>query len=125
MDGNDNGQEPNEDIVQHFVEENRMIIDSQWQLQFLRQVAALNQQQQNEQTQDEEVRTPSTIDQACIHEDIQSTRHNLVDIMPMFPVLWNTSLRCYKDLNKKDAAWREISTKLNVPSKLYHTILSK
>lgn len=45
-------------------------------------------------------------------------RHQLVDLMPSYPALWNTSLRSYKDLNKKDAAWKEISSQLkNVTSK--------
>lgn len=46
--------------------------------------------------------------------DLMSIRNNLVDIMPSFPALWNTSLRSYKDLNKKEASWKELSSKLNV-----------
>ena len=34
-------------------------------------------------------------------------------MMSDYPCLWCTTLRSYKDLTKKNAAWRELSCKLN------------
>ena len=42
-----------------------------------------------------------------------SLKERIVDLMPNYPAIWCTNLRSYKDLNKKDATWRELSEKLN------------
>ncbi|XP_057300153.1 uncharacterized protein LOC130630609 [Hydractinia symbiolongicarpus] len=41
-----------------------------------------------------------------------SLASRIVDIMPSYPCLWKTNQRSYKDINKKDQAWTEISLKL-------------
>lgn len=51
---------------------------------------------------------------SLIQQQNPDIRHQLVDLMPSYPTLWNPNLRAYKDLNKKDACWREISIKMNV-----------
>ena len=46
-------------------------------------------------------------------ENLIKLREQIVDLMPTYPALWNSSLRAYRDLNKKDAAWKELSDQLN------------
>ena len=50
-------------------------------------------------------------------QDNLSLRGRLVDLMPSYPALWCITMRSYKDLTKKDAAWKELSLKLNETSK--------
>lgn len=47
-----------------------------------------------------------------------SLRERIVEIMSNYPCLWCTTLRSYKDLTKKNAAWRELSYKLNTSGKI-------
>ena len=49
-------------------------------------------------------------------EDL-SLRERIVEMMPEYPCLWCTTLRSYKDLTKKSAAWRELSCRLNASGK--------
>ena len=44
-----------------------------------------------------------------------SLAENIVNIMPDYPCLWNTHLRSYKDINKREEAWKELEEKLNAP----------
>ena len=46
-------------------------------------------------------------------------RERLVELMPDYPAIWSTSSRCYKDLNKKERSWLEISQKLNCAGELF------
>ena len=88
-----------QESLELFTEENGMIRMSQYQLQVLREAHLL--QQQHTLNDDD-------------HTQQQESQEQLVDIMPAYPALWNTSLCPYKDLNKKEAAWKEISIKLHI-----------
>jgi len=39
----------------------------------------------------------------------------IVDAIVEYPCLWNTHLRCYKDINKKEQAWKELQQYLQTP----------
>ena len=52
-------------------------------------------------------------------ESDASLAERVVNIIQDFPCLWNVHLRSYKDINKKDQAWKELQTELKVPG-TYH-----
>ena len=46
----------------------------------------------------------------CTSDDLLS---NIIDLIQSYPVLWNISLRGYRDVHKKEQAWREMGLKLH------------
>ena len=115
------------DEIQQFLEENRVILENRNQLRLLRE-AALQQQQEQEDIGDDSqqkdflINSATTTSQQELELNTVDIKQQLVDIIPSYPVLWNTSLRSYKDLNKKEAAWNKISMMLNNVSSKYLSI---
>ena len=81
-------------VNEFFAEQNEMIKNNRMRLELLRQIEAAD-------------------------DDEGDIRQQIVDLMPNYPVLWNTQLRSFKDLTKKDAAWKEISNQINNVSSEY------
>ena len=93
-----------DNLVNEFLSEEDSVIQNNRKMFELLQQAAVDVQPET---------TPNNI-----HTEEVDIRQQLVDLMPVYPVLWNTSLRSFKDINKKEAAWKEISAQLkNVSSK--------
>jgi len=61
---------------------------------------------------------PSVVGSECSERDSLSLNERLVDMMESYPCLWNTSSRSYKDINKKDEAWKELQRRLGVPGNI-------
>jgi hypothetical protein len=68
--------------------------------------------------QSQEVLTAPAVPDLLQNINISSLRERIVELMPGYPCLWCTNLRSYKDLTKKSAAIRELSSKLNAPGKI-------
>ena len=87
--------------------DNRLVDNANSQLEQIYQ-AAFQQRQEEEEGGNEETQSQES-----------DVKEQLVDIIQSYPVLWSTSSRSFKDLIKKEAAWKDISNKLKVSSKYY------
>jgi len=116
-----------QEIIRNFFnEENFRILQNQNRLDVLRQAASTQEYTEESQLSpglaaQQQVQLPPAPQTSNQEEGVElsltEVRHYLVDLMPSYPALWNTSLRSYKDLNKKDAAWKNISYQIkNVSS---------
>ena len=41
----------------------------------------------------------------------------LIEVVRIFPILWNTKLRAYKETNKKNIAWNNVASQLKINGK--------
>ena len=55
--------------------------------------------------------------QKCKNKITDDLLVQMVNMVQNYPVIWNTSLRSFKDLHKKTEAWRRISQALNCSGK--------
>ena len=47
---------------------------------------------------------------------------DLIECIQNYPILWNITLRGYKDIHRKEQAWREMSAKLNYDGEYYFSL---
>ena len=96
-------------------QDDSLVENSAYRLELLRSesqnvavdVAGCQRQQMQKQT------SSSSENAGLMNED----KEQLINYIQSYPALWDTSLRSYKDLNKKDAAWKQISKNVKLSSK--------